>query len=178
MGKALEAGKLSTRRAYGAALAALGAADDRIAALDGDVKNSTFADIFAKQNPDRFFEARIAEQNMISAGVGLAAAGKIPFVSSFAKFLVRGYDQIEMAAVSNANIKLCGSHAGVSLAADGPSQMGLPDLAFFRAFARSNRVDGQPACRVMLPSRRRQRLQADRGDGQRGRHVLHADASA
>jgi len=152
MESSLEKGKLSTRRAYGAALAALGAADDRIVALDGDVKNSTFADIFAKQCPDRYFEGRIAEQNMISAGVGLAATGRIPFVSSFAKFLVRGYDQVEMAAVSNANLKLCGSHAGVSLAADGPSQMGLPDLAYFRAFARSNRVDGQPACRVLLPS--------------------------
>ena len=151
MEKALETRQLSTRKAYGAALASLGAADDRIVALDGDVKNSTFADIFAKKYPNRYFEARIAEQNMFSAGVGLAAAGKIPFASTFAKFLVRGYDQIEMAAVSNANLKLCGSHAGVSLAADGPSQMGLPDLAFFRAFARSKRVDGQPACRVMLP---------------------------
>jgi len=152
MESSLEKGELSTRRAYGAALASLGAADDRVVALDGDVKNSTFAEIFAKKYPDRYFEARIAEQNMISAGVGLAAAGKVPFVSSFAKFLVRGYDQLEMAAVSNANIKLCGSHAGVSLAADGPSQMGLPDLAFIRAFARAKRVDGQPACRVMLPS--------------------------
>jgi len=151
MESALETGILSTRRAYGAALAALGAADDRVVALDGDVKNSTFTGIFAKKYPDRYFEARIAEQNMISAAVGLSAAGKVPFVSSFAKFLVRGYDQIEMAGVTNANIKLCGSHAGVSLAADGPSQMGLPDLAFFRAFARSKRVDGQPACRVMLP---------------------------
>jgi len=152
MEKALETRQLSTRKAYGAALAALGGADDRIVALDGDVKNSTFAGIFAKKYPDRYFEGRIAEQNMISAGVGLAAAGKIPFVSSFAKFLVRGYDQIEMAAVSNANLKLCGSHSGVSLAADGPSQMGLPDLAFFRAFARTKQVNGQPACRVMLPS--------------------------
>ncbi len=152
MESALEKCELSTRKAYGAALAALGAADDRVVALDGDVKNSTFAEIFAKKYPDRYFEARIAEQNMISAAVGLAAAGKVPFVSSFAKFLVRGYDQIEMAGVTNANIKLCGSHAGVSLAADGPSQMGLPDLAFFRAFARSRRMDNQPACRVMLPS--------------------------
>ncbi|MCD6303817.1 MAG: transketolase [Planctomycetes bacterium] len=147
---ALEQRKLATRRAYGAALAALGA-DDRIVALDGDVKNSTFAEFFARKYPERFFEARIAEQNMVSAAVGLAAAGKIPFASSFAKFLVRGYDQLEMACISNANIKLCGSHAGVSLAADGPSQMGLPDLAFMRAFAHAKRVDGRAACRVMLP---------------------------
>ena len=148
---ALEKKMLATRRAYGAALAALGA-DPRVAAMDGDVKNSTFAEYFAKMHPDRYFEGRIAEQNMISAAVGLAAGGRIPFVSSFAKFLTRGYDQLEMAAVSNANIKLCGSHAGVSLAADGPSQMSLPDLAFMRAFARSSRVDGAPAIRVLLPS--------------------------
>jgi len=143
--------KLSTRRAYGAALAALGD-DPRIVALDGDVKNSTFADIFAGKFPDRYFEGRIAEQNMVSAAVGLAAAGRVPFVSTFAKFFVRAYDQIEMAAISNANVKLCGSHAGVSLAADGPSQMGLPDLAFMRAFARSTRADGAPAIRVLCPS--------------------------
>ena len=129
---------------------ALGA-DERIVALDGDVKNSTFACFFAEAYPQRYFEARIAEQNMVSAAVGLAAAGKVPFVSSFAKFLVRAYDQIEMAAISNANIKLCGSHSGVSLAADGPSQMGLCDLAFFRALAHTHRVDGAPACRIMLP---------------------------
>jgi transketolase len=148
---ALETRKLATRRAYGAALAALGA-NDQIVALDGDVKNSTFAQFFAEKYPQRYFEARIAEQNMISAAVGLAAGGRVPFVSSFAKFLIRGYDQLEMALITNANIKLCGSHAGVSLAADGPSQMGLPDLAFMRAFAHSRRVDGQPAARVLLPS--------------------------
>ena len=148
---ALDTKKLATRRAYGAALAALGA-DPRVVALDGDVKNSTFANFFCNSHPDRFFEARIAEQNMISAAVGLSAGGKIPFVSSFAKFLSRGYDQLEMAAITNANIKLCGSHAGVSLAADGPSQMGLSDLGFMRSFARSNRVDGAPAIRVFQPS--------------------------
>ncbi|KKM69307.1 hypothetical protein LCGC14_1452110 [marine sediment metagenome] len=142
---------LATRRAYGAALAAMGD-DERIVALDGDVKNSTFAEYFAKKVPDRYFEGRIAEQNMISTAVGLAASGRIPFVSSFAKFLVRGYDQIEMAAISNANVKLCGSHAGVSLAADGPSQMGLPDLAFMRSFAHSKRVDGTPALKFFQPS--------------------------
>ena len=151
LGDAHETKTLATRRAYGAALAALGK-DTRIVALDGDVKNSTFADQFAKLNPDRYFEARIAEQNMISAAAGLSAAGRIPFVSSFGKFLVRAYDQIEMAAISNANIKLVGSHAGVSLAADGPSQMALPDLAFFRSFAHCGRVDGQPSIRMFLPS--------------------------
>jgi len=149
--KALEEKKLATRRAYGAALAAMGD-DPRLVALDGDVKNSTFAEFFARKFPERFFEARIAEQNMISAAVGLAAGGKIPFVSSFGKFLVRGYDQLEMAVISNANIKLCGSHAGVSLAADGPSQMGLPDLAFIRSFAHSLRVDGAPGIRCFQPS--------------------------
>lgn len=151
MDKALADRKLATRRAYGVALAALGA-DPRVVAMDGDVKNSTFAEIFAKKYPDRYFEARIAEQNMISAAVGLAAAGRIPFVSSFAKFLIRAYDQLEMAVISNANIKLCGSHAGVSLAADGPSQMGLPDLGFMRSFARSRRVDGAPGIQVFCPS--------------------------
>ncbi len=148
---ALETKVLATRRAYGAALAAMGD-DERIVALDGDVKNSTFAEYFANKCPDRYFEGRIAEQNMISTAVGLAASGRIPFVSSFAKFLVRGYDQIEMAAISNANVKLCGSHAGVSLAADGPSQMGLVDLAFIRSLAHSKRVDGTAAVKFFQPS--------------------------
>jgi len=148
---ALESRKLATRKAYGAALAAMGA-DERIVALDGDVKNSTFAEYFAKQHPERYFEARIAEQNMVSAAVGLAAGGRVPFVSSFAKFLVRAYDQLEMAAITNANIKLCGSHAGVSLAADGPSQMGLTDLAFVRSIAHARRNDGAPAAYFFQPS--------------------------
>jgi transketolase len=151
LGSQLEKKVLSTRRAYGAALAAIGA-DSRIVAMDGDVKNSTFAEYFAKKYPERYFEARIAEQNMISAAVGMAAAGKVPFVSTFAKFMVRGFDQVEMAAITNANIKMCGSHAGVSLAADGPSQMGLTDVAFIRSLARAKRADGAPACRLMLPS--------------------------
>ncbi len=151
MESALEEKKLSTRRAYGAALAAIGD-DERIVALDGDVKNSTFAEIFAGKYPDRYFEGRIGEQNMVSAAVGLAVSGRIPFVSSFAKFLVRAYDQLEMAVITNANMKLCGSHAGVSLAADGPSQMGLPDLSYVRSFAHSKRVDGLPAMRVFCPS--------------------------
>jgi len=152
LGKAYAAKKMATRQAYGVALAEAGRVDERVVALDGDVKNSTFTEMFAKAYPERYFEARIAEQNMISAGAGMAAAGKVPFVSSFAKFLVRGYDQIELAVVSNANLKLCGSHAGASLGADGPSQMGLVDVAFARTFARSRRVDGQPACRMYCPS--------------------------
>jgi len=148
---ALESKKLATRRAYGAALAALGA-DERVVAMDGDVKNSTFAQFFAQAHPERYFEARIAEQNMISAAAGLAATGKIPFVSSFAKFLIRSYDQLEMAIITNANFKMCGSHSGVSLAADGPSQMGLPDLAYMRAFAHCRRVDGKPGAVIFQPS--------------------------
>ncbi len=151
MGKALEKNVLSTRRAYGAALLALGG-DPRVVATDGDVKNSTFTELFAQAYGDRYFEARIAEQNMVSMALGLAAAGKIAFASSFAKFLMRAIDQIEMAAITNANVKLVGSHAGISLAADGPSQMGVADVAFFRAYAHSKRTDGAPACRVMLPS--------------------------
>ena len=149
--KAYEQRKLATRRAYGAALAALGS-DPRIVALDGDVKNSTFTEFFAKKYPQRYFEARIAEQNMVSAAAGLSAGGRIAFASTFSKFLLRACDQIEMAAITNANIKLVGSHAGVSLAADGPSQMALPDLAFMRAFAHSTRVDGAPSIRLFLPS--------------------------
>lgn len=149
---ALDNKKLSTRRAFGVALAACGAADERVVATDGDVKNSTYVDIFAKRFADRYFESRIAEQNMISFAAGLSAGGRIAFASSFAKFLVRGYDQIEMASNSCANIKLMGSHAGVSLAADGPSQMGLCDLAFMRSFARAKRPDGTPAIKVFCPS--------------------------
>jgi len=148
---ALARRSLATRHAYGAALAALGA-DPRIVVLDADVSNSTFANIFAARYPERYIECRIAEQNMVSTAAGLSASGKIPFVSTFAKFLLRGYDQLEMAVISEANIKFCGSHAGVSLAADGPSQMGLADMAFMRAFARSSGADGTPGIRVFQPS--------------------------
>ena len=148
---ALARRSMATRQAYGAALAALGA-DQRVVALDADVSNSTFSNLFAAQHPDRYIECRIAEQNMVSAAVGLSAAGKIPFVSTFAKFLVRGYDQFEMAVMTDANVKFCGSHAGVSLAADGPSQMGLADLAFMRAFSRCSGADGAPAVRIFHPS--------------------------
>lgn len=144
--------KISTRRMYGVAMLALGHADERIVALDGDVSNSTFAISFAKAFPKRFYECKIAEQNMISAAAGLAAGGYIPFASTFAKFLARGYDQIEMAAITRANIKLVGSHAGVSLGADGPSQMSLPDMAYFGSYAASDDARGNPACTVFHPA--------------------------
>lgn len=144
--------KLATRRAYGAALLALGKADERIVSLDGDVSNSTFAEYFAKKIPERFFECKIAEQNMLSTAAGLAAAGFIPFASSFAKFLARAYDQIEMANISRANVKIVGSHSGVSLAADGPSQMGLLDVAYFRSFGTVDDGRGRPACYSFQPA--------------------------
>ena len=151
MGAGLKAKKLATRAAYGVALVALGDADPRIVVLDGDVSNSTYADRFAQKHPDRFFECKIAEQNMISAAAGLAAGGKIPFAGSFAKFIARAVDQIDMAAISRANIKIVGSHAGVSLGADGPSQMALSDVAYFRSLTRADVGHGQIACRVFHP---------------------------
>jgi transketolase len=151
LGAALEAKKLSTRKAWGAALAAIGK-DVRIVSLDGDVKGSTCAEYFQKAHSERFFDAKIAEQNMVSVATGLSATGRIPFVSTFGKFLTRAYDQIEMAAISASNVKFVGSHSGISLAADGPSQLGLCDLAFFRAFAQTHRPDGSPMIRVFQPS--------------------------
>jgi transketolase len=123
----------ATREAYGDALARLGDANPLVVALDGDVKNSTFSDKFMKAHEGRFFECFIAEQNMVGAAVGLSAMGKIPFASTFAAFLSRALDQIRMAAISRANLKLAGSHAGVSIGEDGPSQMALEDLAMMRA---------------------------------------------
>jgi len=148
---AVQKGKLATRQAYGLALRALGRASKRIVALDADTSNSTFSDIFGAEFPDRFVECRIAEQNMVSVAVGLAAAGKIPFANSFAKFIVRAYDQAEMAANSGANIKLVGSHSGISLAADGPSQMGVVDPAFFGSLASARMPNGHPAAVVLNP---------------------------
>jgi transketolase len=128
---------VATREAYGDALVRLGAGDPSVVALDGDVKNSTYAERFREAYPARFVEAYIAEQNMVGAATGLAAQGWIPFASSFACFLTRAADQLRMAAISRSNIKLCGSHAGVSIGEDGPSQMGLEDLALFRALPES-----------------------------------------
>jgi transketolase len=127
------AGAIATREAYGQAIVRLGAADPRIVVLDGDVKNSTYAERFFETYPERSIEAFIAEQNMVSVAAGLAAQGMIPFASSFACFLTRAADQIRMAGISRSNVKLCGSHAGISIGEDGPSQMALEDLALFRA---------------------------------------------
>ena len=125
--------EVSTRKAYGEALAALGAADPRVVALDGEVSNSTYSEIFRDAHPDRFFEMYIAEQQMIAAAVGLQVLAWKPFASTFAAFMSRAYDFVRMAAISRADLKLCGSHAGVSIGEDGPSQMALEDLAEFRA---------------------------------------------
>ncbi len=129
--------QVATREAYGDGLVALGKVNPNIVALDGDVKNSTFSEKFMAAFPERFVECFIAEQNMIGTAVGLATRGKIPFASSFACFLMRAYDFIRMAGIGMANIKLCGSHAGVSIGEDGPSQMGLEDIAAMRAIPRS-----------------------------------------
>ena len=147
-----EKGKMSTRRAYGLALRELGKINPRVVALDADVSNSTFTEYFAKEFPSRYFECRIAEQNMVSAAVGLAAAGKIPFVSSFAKFLSRAFDQIEMAVISGHGIKIVGSHAGVTLGPDGPSQMGVTDVPFFRSFPADPDGTGEPAVAFYYPA--------------------------
>src|SRR5205085_4670197 len=124
---------VATREAYGVAIAKLGEADARVVALDADVKNSTFSDKFEKALPDRFYQNFIAEQVMIGAAMGLAARGAIPFPSTFACFLARAADFIRMAAISGVGIKMAGSHAGVSIGEDGPSQMALEDLAMCRA---------------------------------------------
>jgi transketolase len=125
--------KVATRKGYGEALKALGTARGDVVALDGEVSNSTYSEIFAAAHPDRYFEMFIAEQQMIAAAVGMQVRGWTPYASTFAAFLTRAYDFIRMAAVSRANLRLCGSHAGVSIGEDGPSQMGLEDLAALRA---------------------------------------------
>jgi transketolase len=125
--------EVATRKAYGEALAALGAARGDVVALDGEVSNSTFAEIFAKAHPERYFEMYIAEQQMMAAAVGLSAREWNPFASTFAAFLSRAYDFIRMAAISRAHLRLTGSHAGVSIGEDGPSQMALEDIAAMRA---------------------------------------------
>jgi len=134
---------VATREAFGEALAQLGEVNPLVVGLDADVKNSTFTDKFGKRFPERFFENFIAEQNMVGSAAGLAACGKIPFAATFACFLTRAYDFIRMAAISQSNIKLMGSHVGVSIGEDGPSQMGLEDLAMMAA---------QPGVVVLYPS--------------------------
>jgi transketolase len=135
--------KTATRLAYGIALEKLGRVNERVIVLDGDVKNSTYAEKFFEAFPGRSFQAYIAEQNMVGMGMGLSAKGHIPFIASFAAFLTRAHDQIRMAAYSFSNLKLCGSHVGVSIGEDGPSQMGLEDMAVFRPI---------PGCVVLYPS--------------------------
>jgi transketolase len=125
--------EVATRKAYGQALARLAARFPDLIALDAEVSNSTYAEAFGKAHPERFFEMYIAEQNMAGAALGLAMRGKVPFVSSFAAFLTRAFDQIRMSQYSEPNLKFVGSHAGVSIGEDGPSQMGLEDLAMFRS---------------------------------------------
>ena len=134
--------RVATRTAYGDALAALGAADPRIVALDADVGNSTFSQTFENAHPDRFVETYIAEQAMVGAAMGLASRGAIPFPSTFAAFLTRASDFVRMAGIGGMNVKLAGSHAGVSIGEDGPSQMALEDLAMMRAV---------PGCAVLYP---------------------------
>ncbi len=123
----------ATRRAYGEALAALGAERTDVVALDGEVSNSTYSELFAKAHPDRYFEMFIAEQQMVAAAVGLQVRHYRPFASTFAAFFSRAYDFVRMGAISRARICLVGSHAGVAIGEDGPSQMALEDLAIFRA---------------------------------------------
>ena len=150
----LQTGRLATRKAYGVALRALGRATPKVVVLDADTRNSTFSEMFLKDadSASRFIECKIAEQNMMSLAAGLSAGGKIPFASSFSKFVTRAYDQIEMAINSGANLKIVGSHSGVTLAADGPSQMSLPDVAWFRAFTTMKDHRGNPGCYVLQPA--------------------------
>ncbi|KAL8164367.1 UNVERIFIED_CONTAM: Transketolase-like protein 2 [Gekko kuhli] len=136
--------KMATRKAYGLALAKLGSANNRVVALDGDTKNSTFAELFKQAHPERYIECYIAEQNMVSVALGCAARGRtVAFASTFAAFFSRAFDHIRMGAISQTNINLCGSHSGCSIGEDGPSQMALEDLAMFRTI---------PGCTVFYPS--------------------------
>jgi transketolase len=128
---------VATREAYGIALVRIGAADQRVVAMDGDTKNSTYSEKFFKKFPQRFTECFIAEQCMVGVATGFSTRGKVPFASTFATFFTRAYDQIRVAGVSMANLKLVGSHVGVSIGEDGPSQMGLEDIAMMRAIVGS-----------------------------------------
>ncbi len=128
---------VATRKAYGNALKRIFPSFPDIVVLDAEVSNSTYSEIFRDEYPERFFEMYIAEQNMVGASLGFSSRGKIPFVSTFAAFMTRAYDQVRMSQYSDANIKFCGSHAGVSIGEDGASQMGLEDIAMFRAILNS-----------------------------------------
>ena len=128
---------VATRKAYGQSLVALGKRCKQVISLDAEVNNSTFAQTFDEAYPDRFIQCFIAEQNMVSMGVGLQSRGKIPFISTFAAFFSRAYDQMRMAAIDKCPLRCCGSHAGVSIGQDGPSQMGLEDIALMSALPNS-----------------------------------------
>ncbi|WP_242393645.1 transketolase [Anaeromyxobacter oryzisoli] len=151
--------QVATRAAFGDALRALGAARDDVVALDGEVGNSTYTDRFAKAHPERFFEMYIAEQQMVSAAVGMQVLGLVPFAATFGAFFTRAHDQVRMATISGARLCLVGSHAGVSIGEDGPSQMGLEDLAMMRAVAESTVL--YPSCATTAADLTRQL--ADRG---------------
>ena len=129
--------KVATREAYGNALVRIGEVDQRVVAMDGDTKNSTYSEKFFKKFPDRFTECYIAEQNLVGVATGFGARGKVPFASTFATFFTRAADQIRVAGISQSNLKLAGSHVGVSIGEDGPSQMALEDLALMRAIVGS-----------------------------------------
>lgn len=124
--------KISTRKAYGVGLLKAYESDNRVVALDGDTKVSTFSCTLGDKHPEAFIECFIAEQNMVGVGTGLACRNKLAFCNTFAAFLIRAADQIRMAGVSGINLKMAGSHAGVNIGEDGPSQMALEDFAFFR----------------------------------------------
>jgi transketolase len=128
---------VATRKAYGKALVRIFQQLPHMVVLDAEVSNSTYSEIFQEVYPERFFEMYIAEQNMVGTALGLSRRGKIPFVSTFASFFTRSFDQIRMSQYSNPNIKFVGSHAGVSIGEDGPSQMGLEDIAMFRTILHS-----------------------------------------
>ncbi|MBN2584420.1 MAG: transketolase, partial [Planctomycetes bacterium] len=145
-------GKLATRKAYGIGLRELGRKNPHVVALDADVQGSTFSIYFHKEFPDRFVECKIAEQNMVSAAGGFAAGGMLPFANTFGKFFARAYDQIEMAAIGGLNLKLAGSHSGVTLAADGPSQMALTDVPLIRSLGHVRLTDGRPMLQMLMPS--------------------------
>ncbi|XP_013790219.1 transketolase-like isoform X2 [Limulus polyphemus] len=147
--------KVATRLAYGVALTKLGHNNERVVAMDGDTKNSTYSDKFKKAFPDRYVECYIAEQNLVGVAIGCSTRGRtVPFVSTFAAFFTRAFDQLRMGAISQVNIKCVGSHAGISIGEDGPSQMALEDLAMFRTlpgatvFYPSEAVSAERACEL------------------------------
>ncbi|HEX9240900.1 MAG TPA: transketolase [Anaeromyxobacter sp.] len=151
--------RVSTREAFGDALRALGAERTDVVALDGEVSNSTYLETFGKAHPDRFFEMYIAEQQLVSAAVGMQVLGLVPFASTFAAFFTRAHDQLRMAAVSRARLCLAGSHAGVSIGEDGPSQMGLEDLSTMRALSGSTVL--YPSCATTAADLTRQMADRD-----------------